>query len=417
MRTRFSFAMLTLLLVVMVGASALAADKAGCKDPDWAPKRLPNFFIHDCDTKAWTTLDVSLTSGSKTLEGSSVQVNYSLPEGASNSPTAAVVWKNYVQQAQSAGAKLVSDPRSGYNAVMKRDTPQGTVWYLYDHGSGNENETYSYTLTTFTVGGMAQQVQAQPLTAPLDTHAKNCTDPPWLVKQFDYFKLNDCNNRDYDTIKIDLPDGKKTLVGHVLEHRYKLTDQSKNPVALLVEKNYVTALQKIGAKLVSNPHDVFEAVLTQHDDKLGDLWYIYEHGSGSQDSTGSYKLTTIEVGGAPPKDCTVEVYGVNFDFNKATLRPDSEPVLNQVLALFKADPQMKAEIGGHTDNVGNAAYNLKLSADRADAVKNWLASHGVDAARLSSHGYGQTMPLVPNTSDENRAKNRRVELKKVGCKP
>lgn len=343
-------------------------------------------------------------------------MNYALPEGA-NSPTAIVVWKFYVQQAQNMGAKLVSDPQSGYNAVLKRDTPQGTLWYIYDHGSGNEDSTYSYTLTTFNEGGMTQVVQAQPLTAPLDTQAKSCANPPWLIKQFDYFKLDDCKNRDFDSVKVDLPDGEKILVGHVLENHYALTDVSKNPVALLVKRNYVTALQKIGAQLVSDPQNTYVAVLTQHTAKLGDIWYIYEHGSGNENSTASYTLTTIEVGGAPPRGCTVEVYGVNFDFNKATLRPDSEPVLNQVLALFKSDPTMKAEIGGHTDNVGNAAYNLKFSGDRADAVKSWLTSHGVDASRLSARGYGDAVPLVPNTTDENRAKNRRTELKKVGCKP
>jgi hypothetical protein len=82
-------------------------------------------------------------------------------------------------------------------------------------------------------------------------------------------------------------------------------------------------------------------------------------------------LQTAELkpGGPPPKTCTIEVYGVNFDFNKSTLRPDSEPVLRAVLQLFSATPSFSAEVGGHTDNIGKPDYNVKLSEARAAAVK------------------------------------------------
>jgi OOP family OmpA-OmpF porin len=128
------------------------------------------------------------------------------------------------------------------------------------------------------------------------------------------------------------------------------------------------------------------------------------------------RLTTLQIGGPPPKTCTLEVYGVNFDFDKSNIRPDSTPVLNEVLALFTGDPTFAAEVGGHTDNVGNGPYNLKLSDARASAVKDWLIQHGVPAARVTARGYGDTKPLVPNNSDDNRAKNRRVELKRMNCK-
>jgi len=84
--------------------------------------------------------------------------------------------------------------------------------------------------------------------------------------------------------------------------------------------------------------------------------------------------------------------------------------------VMKEDPKLVLEIGGHTDDVGKADYNMKLSGERAAAVVQWLVAHGVAASRLSSHGYGDTQPLVKNTSDENRAKNRRVELERKGCK-
>ncbi|HJW40803.1 MAG TPA: OmpA family protein [Rhizomicrobium sp.] len=127
-------------------------------------------------------------------------------------------------------------------------------------------------------------------------------------------------------------------------------------------------------------------------------------------------IATLTAGTPPPKACTIEVYGVNFDFNKSDLRPDSEPVLRQVLALFTGTPAFSAEVSGHTDNVGTPAYNMKLSDARAAAVKAWLVSQGVAAARVTSRGYGDTQPLVPNTTDQNRFKNRRVELRRKNCR-
>jgi outer membrane protein OmpA-like peptidoglycan-associated protein len=127
------------------------------------------------------------------------------------------------------------------------------------------------------------------------------------------------------------------------------------------------------------------------------------------------RTAELKPGGPPPKECTIEVYGVNFDFNKSVLRPDSEPVLRAVLQLFTASPSFRAEVGGHTDNVGTPDYNMKLSAARAAAVKAWLVAHGVASTRVTSRGYGDTRPLVPNDTSLDRFKNRRVELRRMNC--
>lgn len=100
----------------------------------------------------------------------------------------------------------------------------------------------------------------------------------------------------------------------------------------------------------------------------GELWYIYQQGSGNEESVGTYSLTALQIGGLPPKSCKIEVYDVNFDFNKSDIKPESETVLKQVLALFIADPSYSAEVGGHTDNVGKHNDNITLPDRRADAV-------------------------------------------------
>lgn len=101
---------------------------------------------------------------------------------------------------------------------------------------------------------------------------------------------------------------------------------------------------------------------------------------------------------------------IQFDFNKATIKPVSFPILDAVYDVLAANPKITIEVQGHTDNVGNAAYNQKLSQQRADSVKAYLAKKGIPDARLVSKGYGMTQPLVPNNTESNKALNRRVQF-------
>jgi outer membrane protein OmpA-like peptidoglycan-associated protein len=104
---------------------------------------------------------------------------------------------------------------------------------------------------------------------------------------------------------------------------------------------------------------------------------------------------------------------INFDFNKATLRPDAKPIIAQVLKLLQDNPDLKLSIEGHTDNVGSHDYNVKLSQMRAAAVVNTLVTAHIAPGRLSSGGSGPDQPIADNDTDKGRAKNRRVELVKM----
>ena len=103
--------------------------------------------------------------------------------------------------------------------------------------------------------------------------------------------------------------------------------------------------------------------------------------------------------------------GIQFENNKADLKAGSYSTLNEIAEALQAEPGMKVEIQGHTDSRGSEEYNLGLSQKRAEAVKAYLVSKGVDGERMVARGYGATHPIASNKTEEGRASNRRVELK------
>jgi outer membrane protein OmpA-like peptidoglycan-associated protein len=110
------------------------------------------------------------------------------------------------------------------------------------------------------------------------------------------------------------------------------------------------------------------------------------------------------------KGQTIRLNNLFFDTGESTLRPESLPELNRVVQLLKKYPTMTIEVRGHTDDVGSAESNKKLSLDRATAVRSYLQEKGIAAARMTAKGFGSTKPVVANTSDEARQQNRRVEF-------
>ena len=108
----------------------------------------------------------------------------------------------------------------------------------------------------------------------------------------------------------------------------------------------------------------------------------------------------------------VAIYGIYFDFDKADLKVGSEKVLTEMVKLMKDYPELRVEIQGHTDNVGGREYNLDLSERRAQTVRHFLGLYGIALSRMTVKGYGFDMPVASNDTEEGRALNRRVELKK-----
>jgi len=106
----------------------------------------------------------------------------------------------------------------------------------------------------------------------------------------------------------------------------------------------------------------------------------------------------------------VTLHGPQFDFNKATLKPAGKKMVDEAIAVMKDKPSMKVSVEGHTDSIGSDAYNQKLSERRAQAVRDYMVSQGIDAARISVKGWGKTKPIASNKTEAGRAENRRVEI-------
>jgi outer membrane protein OmpA-like peptidoglycan-associated protein len=110
----------------------------------------------------------------------------------------------------------------------------------------------------------------------------------------------------------------------------------------------------------------------------------------------------------------VTLRGVNFDFNKATIKSDSAAILDDAVATLNKASTVNVDVVGHTDSVGSESYNQKLSERRAEAVMGYLVDHGISASRLSSSGRGESEPVASNDTKEGRYENRRVELRTNG---
>jgi len=183
---------------------------------------------------------------------------------------------------------------------------------------------------------------------------------------------------------------------------------------VLLTTAYRDALTKGGWTIVQEGSSVIRAHYAQ---RGRNIWAMV-----SPNGPGAYTVNVadaglVDLGANLAKACHVALYGVLFDFNKSTLQPSSDAALQPAANIMAADKTLKLEIQGHTDNVGNDAYNQTLSEARAKAVVTWLTQHGVAADRLTAKGYGKTKPVADNGSDEGRAKNRRVEIADPGCSP
>ncbi|WP_394564320.1 OmpA family protein [Pantoea sp. SGAir0180] len=223
--------------------------------------------------------------------------------------------------------------------------------------------------------------------------------------------------------------------------------QNKTFSQLELSRNIESVVTSLGGESVFNgriPPEALKKIeawprdfTTKYNSGLGDIWNndVTVFVIHRADRNIWIHLCTYEFGGGlliaetKPLDITARVLPanemaeqikkvgkvalhVNFATDKTTILPDSQPQIEQVVALLHTDPALKLKVRGYTDNTGNPAHNQTLSEGRANAVVKALTEKGIDAGRLSFAGFGAADPVADNANEQGRAQNRRVELVK-----
>ncbi|MGQ9571388.1 MAG: OmpA family protein [Thermodesulfovibrionales bacterium] len=251
---------------------------------------------------------------------------------------------------------------------------------------------------------------------------EGCKDHPMFTRM-DNFYIQNCKEEKFDQVDFRDEKGKKIKVeGRVYKIDYNIKKGFTPPSGLQVIRNYENAIKKIGGIKVYQ--DGSYAIWLKLD-KGGKTFWVYVdswHGGGKGET---YGITIVEkeamaqevVADAKSLMSDIQakgsasVYGIYFDFDKADIKPESEPAIKEIAKLLQENKGLKLYVVGHTDNVGNIDYNMKLSKARADAVmKELVTKYKVSAQRLKSYGVGSLAPVASNKTEDGRAKNRRVEL-------
>lgn len=282
---------------------------------------------------------------------------------------------------------------------------------------------------------------AAPLSAQED--AEGCKDHP-LFTRLPGMHIAGCEASQFDLRAFPVGpvkegDTAKPMVveGPVQWISYQTNEGTKPPSGLQIMRNFENATKKAGGTIEGQyPGWCKGGYDTERMPNMGNGCLSYAltlkfHRGGKEtwvflqasDDEGEYSLTVSERE-AMKQDVSVNdlvdklaadgfvALHINFATGKATIEPDSFTTLDAAAAALKATKDVRIEVAGHTDNAGTADANLRLSQQRAEAVAAALVERGVAAGRLAAKGYGQTVPVADNRTEEGRARNRRVELVK-----
>ncbi len=221
----------------------------------------------------------------------------------------------------------------------------------------------------------------------------------------------------FDAYKFPLPKrGQERVEGKFFLIEYQTKKGGDRASALEIIRNHQAAITQIGGEVLYDDNNHITTMRIVKDGK--EVW-------AKVDSIqGRYTLIIVEKQ-AMKQSITAKaifdelsqkgfmVIDVHFDTAEATIKPESYPLLDQVVDMLKKNPELKVSVEGHTDNVGTPQSNQKLSEARAKAVMSALTAKGIAASRLRARGWGQQKPVADNTTEAGRAKNRRVELRKM----
>jgi OmpA-OmpF porin, OOP family len=223
--------------------------------------------------------------------------------------------------------------------------------------------------------------------------------------------------------KFDFPTAieKTTPVeGHYFNIQYEGNEGIKVPSGLQIVRNYINAAKATGGSLVCELSDGGARIATIKIVKgSAEVWakvYAWDNGTYTLNVIEKQLMDQVVVADASSLASSlnetgkVSVYGILFDTDKATIKPESKQTLDEIAKMIKANNK-KLYVVGHTDNTGAFDHNVKLSKERADAVvKELTGKYSISASLLQAFGAGPTSPVASNEKEEGRAQNRRVEL-------
>lgn len=248
---------------------------------------------------------------------------------------------------------------------------------------------------------------------------KNCT--PILTSLANH-KMESCEGKEFEKLELKKADKKGDSYfekkGEYMKAAYSFTgDFNTRPSVTQVYQNYATAITKAGGEVMYNGNGGVYGKLN----KSGDVYWIKVYTDGSswywleqvKEATmrQDVVLTADEIKKTIKDDGKISLYGIYFDTDKATLKPESTPTLTSIAEFLKANPAITVFIVGHTDNTGDYLHNIKLSKERAEAVVNELVNKfKINKGQLIPDGVGPLAPVAANDTPEKKAKNRRVEV-------
>jgi len=252
----------------------------------------------------------------------------------------------------------------------------------------------------------------------------NSKDHP-MVSRFPGYYIADYDEQGFGAFDF-LVGAEKTqhVEGRYWKIEYLLKENAKKGGPIEIGRNYSNTFTKRGgvrlledlsanggtmvARMPAGGKNIWLQVDVNNGGEMYTLYIVEEAGMEQK-----VEFTAMELAKALDEKGSVAIHGILFDTAKATIKPESAAAIAPIGDLLKSTPALKLEIQGHTDNVGAAAANLKLSQDRAAAVKAYIVStFGIAADRLATAGFGDTKPLGDNKTDAGRTANRRVELVK-----
>ncbi|MGB8260669.1 MAG: OmpA family protein [Terracidiphilus sp.] len=254
-------------------------------------------------------------------------------------------------------------------------------------------------------------------------------DFPGISRMSGYW-ITHYNDTVFDAYKFSVKENGKereeSVEGRHVKIRYRLQDNLPKGSTLQVLRNYQNAARAAGGKVL------FEGEFTttiRLPKSASEVWL--EVNARSAERYGEYDLNIVEKQ-TMKQEVTMDaaamaqglndagevaIYGIYFDTAKSDLKPESDPALGEIAKLLKEHPALRVYIVGHTDMVGDAAANVKLSQVRAQAVVTALTTRlGVAPTRLIAYGAGPYAPVATNKTEDGRAKNRRVELVEIATK-